>query len=368
MPRKQNSRRKRKKKGGGKKRKKIEVNSIDLSGNDSSATTIASTSSGQEDHRPNPTVCILSIDNPREYSLRLDSIEPSFDFEFEPPVAAEATANHHHHQQAGFIDLIDYLYKFPFLVIRNGQLAIDPQMNIENRSQTHFLRSKHLRFETLSSLNVTLRFRRSVPYGEDHSGPQQKTVEEATAEPSLVDTIQKIASYIALKMVNIGDAPLDSRRDDGWLNTLTTFHLISIVLSQFIFLTLLIYAVIAVHGRKVRRKLQLQLQQQQQQQTEAQHEAQANGSNQSISVEVEQQSLEMDYYDYVQPLQTEKRTDSAKHFQTLPIRITAETAKGDPNGSIRSLVTLAKESRVEGVSTLAFTKPPVLLSTFIRAE
>lgn len=374
----------------------------------SSTTQFGPISLTTEPTLPNPSVCILTIDNPREYSLKLDSIEPSYDFQFEPPVNSG--------QFPAVIDLIDYLDKFPFLVIRNGQFSIDPQMNIENRSQTHFLRSSYLRFEALSSINVTLRFRRSAPFvnqslrakrldNKQLDDDRQQNETQVSMSSTLVTLIQQIVSYLALKFVNIGDAQVvNRRREELWFDTLSPFHITSIILSLFMALTLIIYALIAVHGCQVRRQ-NLQPQTNDETNITCVPSTEQNSSvrckqkdTASNSISLEQQSMELDYYDYAQPLmvhtasvgslKAQTVTDNqftgeqrvpvdTQYFSTLPIKLNCSNRIKQDTCFVANSSTTAtnaqstlnkSNSTISTLTRLSFTKPPILLSTFTRTE
>ena len=395
----------------------------------STTTTEASTSSSTlpSSATTTPTVCILSIENPLQYSFKLDSIEPSLDW--------PAGIFDGHSMQGGGLDLpgpeeqggmatgegqldfLDWLRRFPFLVVRSGQRAIDPQMNIENRSATHFLRSGgHLRFEALSSLNVTLRFRRSPQPTLAHTRDSQHTTlqhrqsselgEEdsssswSSAFHSVRSAVNGAISYFAYHLAvnsagDSGQPRTSDGEDSAALAQLTAFHLTSMLLSLFILATLAIFAVIAYlqasKEEEGTRRVQIRTPQEeeefdmdssprhhsQQQSSRASEDQQMmqqlyGSSSQQASISkskhqtikspsftLEQQSLEMDYYDYVAPLtivehhhhhqqqnstyetltnhqqqqqQTLEHTSTADssstchHFRTLPIKVNSPSS------------------------------------------
>ncbi|KAH9426671.1 hypothetical protein DERP_002770 [Dermatophagoides pteronyssinus] len=126
----------------------------------------------QNNNNENPTtaaVCIISIDKPEKYLFKLLNIEPSMDWLVENPRLAtyftETIFNDNNdNNNSSNLDVssIDYSH---FLVVRNGRLSIDPQINIiENHSQIHYLQSNYLRLEALSSMNLTIKFQKRSYY------------------------------------------------------------------------------------------------------------------------------------------------------------------------------------------------------------
>lgn len=396
-----------------------------------------------------PTVCILSVDNSYEYeySFQLDSIDPSIEW----PLSEMHTFDGIDFSST--IDLAGYLHRFPFLIVRNGHSRIDPQMNLDNPTQMHLLRSKHLRFESLSSINITIRFRRSAlarprvarqPVGEVASPGSWSEILGNVR--SLVD---RTVSFIAYKVVN------SESQEDNSLAQLTAFHITSMLLSLFILATLLIFAAIALLTRPAN-STQYQVVQirtpEEMNETYAMEAnspdcsplAATNGSSQNscqtdeppnnsqgvskrhdslLSFSLEQQSLEMDYYDYAVPLMVhspsasfgtvagdttcnEPSTDipfrpsfNPPEFRTLPIKVNSPSRKicstantsmcslSAINGATQSLSKPLAANRmindaqstvghqpalatvnISTLTRLSFSKPPVLLSTFGRAE
>ena len=398
----------------------------------STSTSSSSSSTLPSSTTTTPTVCILSIENPLQYSFKLDSIEPSLDW--------PAGIFDGHSMQGGGLDLpgpeeqggkaatgegpldfLDWLRRFPFLVVRSGQRAIDPQMNIENRSATHFLRSGgHLRFEALSSLNVTLRFRRSPQPTLAHTRDSQHTTLQHSQSSELEEdhkdsssslssafhsvraavdgAISYFAYHLAVNSAGDSGGQPTSVEDSAALAQLTAFHLTSMLLSLFILATLAIFAVIAylqaskeedTTSRRVQirtpeeefdmdsspshpqqssgasedQQMMQQLYGSSSQQASTSRGSKHHQSTKSPSFTLEQQSLEMDYYDYVAPLtivehhhhqqqqsstyetltnhqqqqqQTLEHTSTADsttsstchHFRTLPIKVNS------PNSSL----------------------------------
>ncbi|KAH9391381.1 hypothetical protein TYRP_006984 [Tyrophagus putrescentiae] len=371
----------------------------------STSTSSSSSSTLPSSTTTTPTVCILSIENPLQYSFKLDSIEPSLDW--------PAGIFDGHSMQGGGLDLpgpeeqggkaatgegpldfLDWLRRFPFLVVRSGQRAIDPQMNIENRSATHFLRSGgHLRFEALSSLNVTLRFRRSPQPTLAHTRDSQHTTLqhrqsselEENEDQQLLAGHQPSTRFALPWTAPSPTLPTTWRRGPQWedsaaLAQLTAFHLTSMLLSLFILATLAIFAVIAYlqasKEEEGTRRVQIRTPQEEEEfdmDSSPRHHSQQQSSRasedqqmmqqltKSPSFTLEQQSLEMDYYDYVAPLtivehhhhqqqqsstyetltnhqqqqqQTLEHTSTADsttsstchHFRTLPIKVNSPSS------------------------------------------
>ncbi|XP_075675559.1 uncharacterized protein LOC142644841 isoform X2 [Dermatophagoides pteronyssinus] len=155
-----------------KKQKQIPMhNKLDANNNNRSLNEFDSYNR-MDDYYYHPTtaaVCIISIDKPEKYLFKLLNIEPSMDWLVENPRLAtyftETIFNDNNdNNNSSNLDVssIDYSH---FLVVRNGRLSIDPQINIiENHSQIHYLQSNYLRLEALSSMNLTIKFQKRSYY------------------------------------------------------------------------------------------------------------------------------------------------------------------------------------------------------------
>ena len=343
----------------------VDVNTfINLTSSSTTTTTTTTMKSMTIDN--SPTVCILWVDNPTDYNFKLDKIEPSMEW----PLSEK------HHDSIDFtstIDLIDYLHKFPFLVVRNGQMSIDPRMNIENRTQTHYLRSSHLRFEALSSINVTLRFKRSTSTSSIHSHPsltKHLPVNNSDHWTIALNTFHTVfnrsITFIANKLINY-----ESSSTESPLSHWSPFHITSMLLSLFIIVTLIIYAVIAVYGHKM---VHHHHQQQQErivqirtlppdddssmvcnqigEQSNAVVESSQIGRHESLtSFNVEQQSLEIDYYDYAVPLMMVHSNECLQPIKPSPNENETVNING-VNGPIETIFTAKQLVAVGHVATI----------------
>ncbi|KAJ6222984.1 hypothetical protein RDWZM_001529 [Blomia tropicalis] len=343
----------------------VDVNTfINLTSSSTTTTTTTTMKSMTIDN--SPTVCILWVDNPTDYNFKLDKIEPSMEW----PLSEK------HHDSIDFtstIDLIDYLHKFPFLVVRNGQMSIDPRMNIENRTQTHYLRSSHLRFEALSSINVTLRFKRSTSTSSIHSHPsltKHLPVNNSDHWTIALNTFHTVfnrsITFIANKLINY-----ESSSTESPLSHWSPFHITSMLLSLFIIVTLIIYAVIAVYGHKMVHHHHHQQQErivqirtpppdddssmvchQIGEQSNAVVESSQIGRHESLtSFNVEQQSLEIDYYDYAVPLMMVHSNECLQPIKPSPNENETVNING-VNGPIETIFTAKQLVAVGHVATI----------------
>nr|XP_027196502.1 probable cyclin-dependent serine/threonine-protein kinase DDB_G0292550 [Dermatophagoides pteronyssinus] len=155
-----------------KKQKQIPMhNKNDAKNNNNSSLNEFDSYNRMDEYYYHPTtaaVCIISIDKPEKYLFKLLNIEPSMDWLAENPRLAtyftETIFNNNDNNNSSNLDVssIDYSH---FLVVRNGRLSIDPQINIiENHSQIHYLQSNYLRLEALSSMNLTIKFQKRSYY------------------------------------------------------------------------------------------------------------------------------------------------------------------------------------------------------------
>nr|XP_046912147.1 probable serine/threonine-protein kinase DDB_G0282963 [Dermatophagoides farinae] len=255
-----------------------------------------------EYYHNNPTVCIISIDKPEKYSFELKNIEPSIEWLSENPMLATYFTetlfnnNDNHNNNNNVVNdedsSIDYSH---FLVVRNGRSSIDPQLNIENRSQIHYIQSKHIRLEALSSMNLTLKFQQRLLYHKERDYNNNNNHDDDDDDDDndndnkhLLDHlfvnicrgfyswIKQTVSMIAVKAFRLNKLAntqtvstrktttsvtyaytsnilstnniIEQQNNELSMINMPTFHIVSIILSIFIVLTFLIYAIIAFYG------------------------------------------------------------------------------------------------------------------------
>ncbi|KAH9527589.1 hypothetical protein DERF_001596 [Dermatophagoides farinae] len=238
----------------------------------------------------------------KNISFELKNIEPSIEWLSENPMLATYFTetlfnnNDNHNNNNNVVNdedsSIDYSH---FLVVRNGRSSIDPQLNIENRSQIHYIQSKHIRLEALSSMNLTLKFQQRLLYHKERDYNNNNNHDDDDDDNDndndnkhLLDHlfvnicrgfyswIKQTVSMIAVKAFRLNKLAntqtvstrktttsvtyaytsnilstnniIEQQNNELSMINMPTFHIVSIILSIFIVLTFLIYAIIAFYG------------------------------------------------------------------------------------------------------------------------
>lgn len=145
---------------------------------------------------------------------------------------------------------------FPNLIVREGRLSIDPQLDINNKSQTHFLKSQYLRIESFYTTNITLKL-------------------------------------MLLK------SSFMKEKSQSFMESLTPIHYTSLVLIALIVISLLVFILMSLTARKRRTVVKIVTPSE----GEPTHTSYSYMDQTSLSQFslADNQSLEMDYYDYLLP-------------------------------------------------------------------
>lgn len=150
----------------------------------------------------------------------------------------------------------------PRLVVREGRLAIDPQLDINNKSQIHSLRSQYLRIESFYAQNLTLKL-------------------------ILLNTNNHIVSekYSTFRVL---------------LSSLTPIHYTSLALIALFLLCLLALILISLLSTQRKTTVKIVTPSEEGDQTRTSYMEPTDVMSQ-FSLPDDNQSLEMDYYDYLLP-------------------------------------------------------------------
>ncbi|CAG2165086.1 unnamed protein product [Oppiella nova] len=167
----------------------------------------------------------------------------------------------------------------PRLVVREGRLSIDPQLDINNRSQIHALKSQYLRIESFYAQNLSLKL---ILLKSDRFMPQKTAF-------------------------------------NAFLSTLTPIHYTSMALIVLIVMCLMALIVITITSpqRKITVKIVTPSEEGDQTRTSI---VEPTDVMSQFSLADDNQSLEMDYYDYLLPFVPRphsKTTDPIEHNKTV---------------------------------------------------